>query len=83
MKPAQVRMARAALNWSLNDLAKAAGIHRNTVSNFETERFGGSTEALESIRRALESAGIEFIAENGGGPGVRLSNSSFSKSTLT
>jgi hypothetical protein len=25
-----------------------------------------------SIRRALESAGIEFIEENGGGPGVRL-----------
>jgi hypothetical protein len=25
-----------------------------------------------SIRRALETAGIEFIDENGGGPGVRL-----------
>ena len=27
---------------------------------------------LEAIRRALEAAGIEFIAQNGGGPGVRL-----------
>ena len=27
---------------------------------------------IEDIRRALESAGVEFIAENGGGPGVRL-----------
>ena len=26
-----------------------------------------------AVRRALESAGIEFIDENGGGPGVRLS----------
>jgi len=25
-----------------------------------------------SVRRALENAGIEFIDENGGGPGVRL-----------
>jgi hypothetical protein len=25
-----------------------------------------------SVRRALEAAGIEFIEENGGGPGVRL-----------
>ena len=25
-----------------------------------------------AIRRALETAGVEFIDENGGGPGVRL-----------
>jgi hypothetical protein len=25
-----------------------------------------------AVRRALESAGVEFIEENGGGPGVRL-----------
>lgn len=72
MKPAQVRMARAALRWSLEDLAKAAGVHRNTISNFETERYAGSEEALQAIRAALEAAGIEFIPENGGGPGVRL-----------
>ena len=72
VKPAQVRMARAALNWSLADLAKVAGVHRNTISNFETERYGGSADALEAIRAALEAAGVEFIAENGGGPGVRL-----------
>jgi len=27
---------------------------------------------VEAIARAFESAGVEFIAENGGGPGVRL-----------
>ena len=27
-----------------------------------------------AIRRALEAAGVEFIDENGGGPGVRLRN---------
>lgn len=72
MKPAQVRMARAALNWSLTDLAQASGLHRNTVSNFETGRYAGSAEAVAAIRAALEAAGIEFLEPNGGGPGVRL-----------
>jgi transcriptional regulator with XRE-family HTH domain len=70
VKPAQVRMARAALNWSLSDLAKAAGVHRNTVSNFETGKFAGDPEKLAAMRRALESAGVEFT--NGAQPGVRL-----------
>ena len=72
MKPAQVRMARAALNWSLDDLAKAAGVHRNTISNFETGRYGGDPEKLAAVRRTLEAAGVIFVAENGEGPGVRL-----------
>lgn len=72
MKPAQVRMARAALNWSLQQLADASGVHRNTISNFETGRYGGSEEALNAIRTALESAGVIFVQENGEGPGVRL-----------
>jgi hypothetical protein len=43
-----------------------------TVRQFE----GGLNEprraTLDVIRRALEAAGVEFIQENGGGPGVRL-----------
>ncbi|CAN7695632.1 helix-turn-helix domain-containing protein [Mesorhizobium sp. LjNodule214] len=65
-------MARAALNWSLADLSKAAGVHRNTISNFETGRYAGSEDALAAIEQALIAAGVEFIAENGGGAGVRL-----------
>ena len=72
MKPSQVRMARAALNWSLQTLADASRIHRNTISNFEVGRFAGDPATIAAIRAALESAGVEFIAENGGGPGVRL-----------
>ena len=72
MKPAQVRMARAALKWSLEDLAEAAKVHRNTITNFENERYAGSPEALSAIRAALEAEGVEFIPENGGGAGVRL-----------
>lgn len=72
MKPAQVRMARAALKWSLEDLAKVADVHRNTINNFENERYAGTPEVLAAIQRALENAGIIFVAENGEGPGVRL-----------
>ncbi|MEK4035802.1 helix-turn-helix transcriptional regulator [Methylocystis sp. IM3] len=65
-------MARAALNWSLADLAAASGVHRNTISNFETGRYGGSEEAISAMRAALEAAGVIFVDENGEGPGVRL-----------
>ncbi len=67
-------MARAALNWTTNDLAKAAGIGVNTVNRFE----GGADARLSSVeklRRALEQAGITFIAENGGA-GVRMTRPS-------
>ncbi len=71
MTPAQVRMARAAVNWSLDQLAQAAGVHRNTIHNFETGRYSGSPEKLRAVRLALQKAGVEFIgeAENAG---VRL-----------
>ncbi|WP_307227094.1 helix-turn-helix domain-containing protein [Pararhizobium capsulatum] len=65
-------MARAALKWSLEDLARAANVHRNTVNNFENERYAGTPDVLEAIQRALERAGMIFVAENGEGPGVRL-----------
>ena len=69
---AQVRMARAALNWTVRDLAEAAGLHRNTITNLEVGRYAGDPETLEIIEQVLKKAGVEFIEENGGGPGVRL-----------
>jgi transcriptional regulator with XRE-family HTH domain len=65
-------MARAALNWTVRDLAEATGLHRNTITNIEVGRYAGDRETLSKIRKVLESAGVEFIDENGGGPGVRL-----------
>lgn len=69
-------MARAALRWSLQDLADAAKVHRNTITNFENERYAGSEEALSAIRSALEKAGILFISDGQysgiAGAGVRL-----------
>ena len=69
---AQVRMARAALNWTVRDLADATGLHRNTVTNLEIGRYAGDPQTLVTIEQVLLRAGVEFIDENGGGPGVRL-----------
>jgi transcriptional regulator with XRE-family HTH domain len=70
----QIRAARALLRWEQRDLAEASGVSLPTVKRLETQP--GSLAAQErtiiELRRALEKAGIEFIAENGGGAGVRL-----------
>jgi len=71
---AQIRAARALIRWSAADLAQASSLGANTVRRAEVaERETSLTAANElAIRRALESAGVEFIDENGGGAGVRL-----------
>jgi DNA-binding XRE family transcriptional regulator len=65
-------MARAALDWTVRDLAEATGLHRNTINNIEVGRYAGDLKTLEIIEQKLRAAGVEFIDENGGGPGVRL-----------
>ena len=64
-------MARAALQIGVRDLAAMAKVSPNTVARFER---GDSLydRTVEAIQRALEAAGVEFIAKNGGGRGVRL-----------
>ena len=69
---AQVKMARAALDWTVRDLADATGLHRNTINNVEVGRYVGDPTTLQKIEKILVAAGVEFIDENGGGPGVRL-----------
>jgi transcriptional regulator with XRE-family HTH domain len=72
---AQIRAARALLNWTVRDLAERAGVHRNTVSRTETDATGPG-HATAAIRNALEAAGVIFVDENGEGPGVRLRKNS-------
>ena len=73
MNPNQCQAARALLGWRCEDVADAAGIGVATVWRFEAgENMRPSS--IDAIRTALEAAGIEFIAENGGGPGVRLTS---------
>ena len=74
LSSAQIRAARALLRWSAADLAKASSLGANTIRRAEVAEDGTSLTAANelAVRRALESAGVEFIDENGGGPGVRL-----------
>ncbi|QIB35798.1 helix-turn-helix domain-containing protein [Ancylobacter pratisalsi] len=71
MKSVQCRMARAALNWSTQELATRAGVGVNTVNRFETGQ-DARMSSVEKMRATLESAGVIFIDQNGNGPGVRL-----------
>ena len=70
----QLKAARALLAWSQEQLAAAARVSIPTIKRLEAEDgpLGGRNETGAKIRLALETAGIEFIDENGGGPGVRL-----------
>ena len=70
----QIKAARALLGWSQDDLAKHSGVSAPTVKRLEAAGgdIGGRAETGESLVAALEEAGVEFIAENGGGAGVRL-----------
>jgi hypothetical protein len=62
------------LRWSALELAKEAKVGVATVRRAElVDGEVQMTLANEAaLRRALESAGVEFIDQNGGGPGVRL-----------
>ncbi|MBB2971437.1 transcriptional regulator [Mesorhizobium sp. RMAD-H1] len=71
MTPVQCRMARAALRLGVLDLAKLAEVSTNTIVRFERGEDLKQT-TVDHLRSVLEAAGIEFIPENGGGPGVRL-----------
>ena len=67
----QSKMARVALGLGVRDLAALADVSPNTIARLERgEDLREVT--LGTIRAALESAGVEFIPENGGGAGVRL-----------
>jgi predicted transcriptional regulator len=72
LSPAQCRAARALLEITQTQLAASAGLGLSTVVDFEKGRRQVSPESVETIRRALVRADVEFIDENGGGPGVRL-----------
>jgi len=70
----QIKAARALLSWSQEQLANEADVSVPTIKRLEAQDgpLGGRNDTGSKIRTALEAAGVEFIDENGGGPGVRL-----------
>lgn len=70
----QVRASRALLRWDQKTLATAAGVSVETVKRIEamTGLISANSGTLNALQKALEAAGVIFIEENGGGPGVRL-----------
>jgi hypothetical protein len=71
---AQIRAARALIRWSSEDLARASAVGLATIRRAELTEGQTKMNAPNdmAIRRALDTAGVEFIDENGGGVGARL-----------
>lgn len=70
--PGQCRAARGLLGWNQQELARRARVGIVTVHQLETGVSHPRRATLDVIQRAFELAGVKFIDENGGGPGVRL-----------
>ena len=78
MTSEQLRAARALVRWEQKDVAKASGVSLPTIARIETKpgKLSAYDSTVEAIRKALESAGVEFIppgtSSADGGAGVRL-----------
>jgi len=70
---AQVRMARAAVGFSVRKLAEASGVADSTILRFETGKGDILTANLAKLQSTLEAAGVVFVpADDAAGAGVRL-----------
>lgn len=73
---AQIRAARALLDWTQPELARRAGLSLPTIRRMEGVMGPGRSSAanVDAVRRALETGGVEFIGPNDDGKaaGVRL-----------
>lgn len=63
--PIQIRAARSMLNWSVHELGKKIGVAGTTISAIERQKISGSIPTLQNITISLQSAGIEFLPDDG------------------
>jgi transcriptional regulator with XRE-family HTH domain len=70
----QIRAARAALRWSIEEMVEKSGVTRRTIQRIEA--YDGvppsHTLSLYNIQSALEAAGVEFVGTPKDGPGIRV-----------
>lgn len=69
-----VRAGRALLRWEQKDLAEASGVSLPTIKRLEAAPgpLSAHGPTIAAIQRAFEDKGLEFIPQNGGGPGIRF-----------
>ena len=70
-EPIEIRRSQAAVGWGVRALAKNADVPANTWPRIENGA-NAKQSTMDRLQRALEAAEMEFIDENGGGPGVQL-----------
>ena len=68
----QIRAARALLGWSQQDLADKSLLSETAILKLETQRADTRTSTVIKVRKALEDAGIDFIARADGAMGEVL-----------
>ena len=70
----QIKAARGALGWSVQDLADRTGVGTATISRYELANSvpRSRKDNLEKIRASFEAAGIEFIGSPDDRPGIRI-----------
>jgi DNA-binding transcriptional regulator YiaG len=75
LTPEQSRAARGWLDWSQDDLARAANVSPSTVRDFEKKRRVPISNNLDALVRAFESHGLEFdFSAEGNALGVKVRN---------
>ncbi|WGS24107.1 helix-turn-helix domain-containing protein [Bradyrhizobium sp. ISRA464] len=72
MSPAQVRAARAWLNWNQDVLAKKARVSKTTLNRFEQGLSILNSDTSDRIRKTLEEAGIRFQFRKMVGIGISI-----------
>lgn len=73
ISPAQVRAARAWLDWSQEFLAQQAGVSKRAVVRAESGSSLPRTETSTRIRNALEAGGLRFRFSKMVATGVEIS----------
>jgi predicted transcriptional regulator len=73
--PAQIRAARALLDWKQTDLAERSGVSEMAIKKIERGVTDPRASTLTAIQAAFEDAGVVMLEPGDtrdGGPGVRL-----------
>lgn len=71
IRPTQIRMARAALGWSIKDLSEKTNLHRNTIYAAEKKGAIVSEATSNLLRNIFQENGLMLIDQDEFGPGIR------------